>query len=487
MFILLRSRLAFTTLLWVNALLVLFAVPQSTTNAQDEACQPGVDYVEIGDSAFDSGDYGNAINAYGCALQSDPENDYLLRRQAEADLYGPFMGYFMGNFRQLERINPKTFDHIIADQTQAIDSDPVNLNAYLLRGATYVWRGLFMWSRNYDAAIPNFELALPDLEKVSQLDASNTAVCVFRGEANFVLHNFAARDEDLTCALEAYPTNVEVYLLASEAWMHETDRVLPLLDQAVALAPDNAEVYAFRAFVNEYVVGAYSLALEDFDHALELDPDNLLALTERGYLYYRFLGDWDKALDDFDRALTIDPNHLYAREGRMRLYWQQGNLDLAIADATEYIKSDPDNFAGWYYRGFLYTEAGEIGRAASDYLRHIELKMTDTIAVEAFPVGTTMVFEMAQYRVFQIPLEVEVDDLITVRVVSVEQYAVDPLVVLVNASNVPVFVNDDTSSDDPNSLIEDYRVLEAGTYTILITYSFISSDGDIQVTVNVSH
>lgn len=146
---------------------------------------------------------------------------------------------------------------------------------------------------------------------------------------------------------------------------------IALLDQLIALRPDNAANYNNRGlmyFRNNQIIEALcdlSLALEinphldsaynnrancyaaqgelgeaiaDYDIALDLNPGNLRAWINQG-IAFRELGMYDLALENFDITLIIGDSltaRIYAERGRS--YHLRGDWNCAVADYQKALK-----------------------------------------------------------------------------------------------------------------------------------------------------
>lgn len=87
---------------------------------------------------------------------------------------------------------------------------------------------------------------------------------------------------------------------------NENDKAMPLLDAAVDLAPDYAEAWSHRAYV-EYRLNNYPAALGDLRRALALDPNHFRALDGMAKILTQ-MGEKKAALEAYDQLLKIHPN-----------------------------------------------------------------------------------------------------------------------------------------------------------------------------------
>ncbi len=178
-----------------------------------------------------------------------------------------------------------------------------------------------------------------------------------------------AASRDPTQRTAAYADRADAYaekarysrlmkLIAIEEYNKVFDLAVQDYNQAIALDPDNAEIYYRRG--NAYYSRAgldmiydphpsifLAPAKADFSRVVEKNPQNVMALDMLG-LTDGSMGDWTQAIADFEQEAALDPR------GRFRVsdaYCNRGsrypreNYDLAISDLKRAIQirgtSDP--------------------------------------------------------------------------------------------------------------------------------------------------
>lgn len=87
---------------------------------------------------------------------------------------------------------------------------------------------------------------------------------------------------------------------------NENDKALPFLDAAVELAPQYAEAWSHRAYV-EYRMNNYTAALGDLRRALALEPNHFRALDAMGKILV-LMGEKKAALEVYNQLLKVHPN-----------------------------------------------------------------------------------------------------------------------------------------------------------------------------------
>ncbi|MEO7724105.1 MAG: hypothetical protein ABIU29_05370 [Chthoniobacterales bacterium] len=86
----------------------------------------------------------------------------------------------------------------------------------------------------------------------------------------------------------------------------ELNEVKPIVDRALALAPDLAESHVALGVFYYWGQRQYEAALKEFRRALELQPNNVNALRYSGFVHRR-QGQWRQCLSDLAKAEELDP------------------------------------------------------------------------------------------------------------------------------------------------------------------------------------
>ena len=140
-------------------------------------------------------------------------------------------------------------------------------------------------------------------------------------------------------------------LIAGEEYNGLFDLAMQDYNQAIALAPDNAEMYYRRG--NAYYSRAsldmikaptsafLAPARADFSHAVEMNPRNAMAFDMLG-LTDASMGNWTQAIADFKQETGMD--HLQSLRlsdaycNRGTVYMGEKKYDLAVADLNQAIQ-----------------------------------------------------------------------------------------------------------------------------------------------------
>ncbi len=88
----------------------------------------------------------------------------------------------------------------------------------------------------------------------------------------------------------------------------ELAQIRSVAEQAVALAPNLAQVHVALGQFYYHGYRQYEQALAEFERALQLQPNASTALEYSGYVHRR-QGQWERCLDELKRALEQDPRN----------------------------------------------------------------------------------------------------------------------------------------------------------------------------------
>jgi tetratricopeptide (TPR) repeat protein len=170
-------------------------------------------------------------------------------------------------------------------------------------------------------------------------------------------------------AQEGLSAEAKLALYDARAYLHKrAERYAEAIadyDAAIALSPDDAELYRSRGETYSYLK-QWEAALADLDRSLELEPEYVWAWYARGFMLERLDRD-DEALASYDKALEISPLNWTALEGRSKFHLQHGNNELAAADFGTLLKVDPYHTASYVGRGIAFERLGDAAQAVRDY------------------------------------------------------------------------------------------------------------------------
>lgn len=161
------------------------------------------------------------------------------------------------------------------------------------------------------------------------------------------------------------------WLALAQQQRGDGDAALRSIEQAIALAPEDASLHLLRAGM---LLGGRDLAqAEDaLARSAQLDPNQFLAYVMRGQLALG-RGDLDEAERLSRTAARLAPEHpqLLALDGMLAL--RRGDADRALGLLSRASQSLPDDPRLLYALGFAYLEKGHLAFAETALRRVTEL------------------------------------------------------------------------------------------------------------------
>jgi tetratricopeptide (TPR) repeat protein len=146
---------------------------------------------------------------------------------------------------------------------------------------------------------------------------------------------------------------------------------VPLLDQAVTMAPESAEARYQRGVAME-AVGALEKALLDYNECLRISPDRKDALNNKAVVLAK-LKRFDEAEAVFTRLVEINPEESLGYRNRALCNVEVKKYDVALADYAKALELDPKEPANWYQRAAVYQAQQRWAEADADFSKAIEL------------------------------------------------------------------------------------------------------------------
>ncbi len=247
------------------------------------------DYKTRGYSAYERGDYKDAIADYDIAIDKD-------RNDAES--------YY---FRGLAQHSLEEWGKAIVDFDHALRLDSEHKDTYYFRGQTKF-------------QLDQYEEAIDDFNSVIRLDLKNkyTKYAYFtRGLAKYDLERY--------------------------------DEAIVDFDHVIHLDSEYKNAYYWRARA-KYDLERYDEAIVDFDEAIRRSLEGRGVYYWRG-LSKKRLKQYPAAIADFDRAIRLEPTHAYSHYHRGGAKFELERFAEAQIDLKEALslakQSDDDALIGW--------------------------------------------------------------------------------------------------------------------------------------------
>ena len=150
------------------------------------------------------------------------------------------------------------------------------------------------------------------------------------------------------------------------------EKGLPDADQAIALSPEDAELYRYRADLDgERDTDA---AISDLSQAIKYSKRKDEDLYYSRGWYYEAKADYGKAIDDYNEAAKLDPSDTRIFQQRAEVYARTGKPDLAAADLARLKTLSTEDFIT---RAEIHEDTGNYALALDDYNHAIAEAGTD--------------------------------------------------------------------------------------------------------------
>lgn len=337
------------------------------------------DYVQRALVYNRSGRMAETIDDASAAIQMDPENmrAYMLRGHARKNL-----GYASNDLDLLQGA--------LEDYGRAIQLDPATArDAYMGRAR--------MLSRAYRE-----EPAIRDFTRAIELDPALPDAYLERGQAYIDIERYAEATEDFEHVLSIDPKNAGAWKSMGDARQGAGEHQHAITDytKAMKLSPNWADAYLDRG-ISRRALGRKKAALNDLNRAIEINPDFAEAYRVRSELN-AVLGNKETAAADMVRGMdmhvvdiplssgtepsgemdddTIAENDASGIAPSQELRVRAEALSAAkryaegLAVCEEWIAADTDDADAWHLRGYCKVRLGDTQAGVEDYTRAIALR-----------------------------------------------------------------------------------------------------------------
>jgi tetratricopeptide (TPR) repeat protein len=113
-------------------------------------------------------------------------------------------------------------------------------------------------------------------------------------------------------------------------------------------------------------------AIEFYTREIEADSRNARAWSERGIIWIHKVG-YARAVADFSEAIRLDPDEFSTYVWRGIAWWYEHEYDKSIADCNEAIRLQPQSVVAYRNRGIAWRAKQEYDKAIADFNEAIRL------------------------------------------------------------------------------------------------------------------
>ncbi|MSQ79793.1 MAG: tetratricopeptide repeat protein [Flavobacteriaceae bacterium] len=288
--------------------------------------------------------------------------------------------------------------------SDSLPSEIIAINAEIANSPSdpeLIYRRSKLWADK-----KQFDKALEDIDKATQLDSTNPLYHFRGGEYLFAL-NFSQRSAAAFEQAVKYNPNYtdawqklgELYLLVKE--YEKSEKCWKAL---LRIDKNNSHAAFFRGIMYKEM-GDTTKAVQAFQFATELDPKYIEPQMQLGSIFsaknnplcvryfqnvidvnpklaeaymargdfYRRAGKYGEAIKDFDQTLTLQPTNYLANYNAGVIFVMQKKWKAAAKQFTEVIDKNQGYTYAYFSRANCYQYLGEIGNAREDLKKCLEL------------------------------------------------------------------------------------------------------------------
>lgn len=413
-----------------------------TLAAQALTCDGAVDYAAEGAELYTAGDYGAAVDAYYCALDSEPLNtDYLLARAESAVLSGRYMD-FWHPYDVLATYFPEVLTARLEELRAQHEANPSALDTLLLSVTT------------------SFYVADPE-----------------------------EYEENLHMLLQAAPDNAFANVLQGEDMFSlegDFEAARPYYERALELGSENAHIWGWVG--NDYASGGeLDLALEYLNHAIELSPNTAKFYQIVSETQFNYIGDREASVPPALRAVELDPNDWILI---VNLVIMANDDELSAADAAPLL----DRLVALLpegtrlvsvFRMLGYHKLGDDAMAAAELARYSDINSESVTDGGGITSDHTSEGEMTYGQVLRYTIPVAEGESIMVQARNPEA-VINPIIAIISPAGEGVAMSDDLGAEVDYATSAMFTAAETGTYTVFVTHDYFMEDGTIEVSIEDS-
>lgn len=228
----------------------------------------------------------------------------------------------------------------------------------------------------------------------------------------------------------------------------------------------------------------YRAAISLFSVLIAEDEADANTYSARGYAY-SMIDEHALAAQDYSIVLQLEPGNLGALNNRCWAYSEIGQHDLALADCNQLMSMVPDADYPYLNRGIVFEKMGDMDNALDDYVEWTKRKKRRVIRNDTLAWNDSLEVPMEEGTVYFFPFTVSAgQDVVVTAISSQRDVDADPLVLIVDPDGKALTANDDTG-EWWDSYVR-FSAPVSGEYAVVLTHAGGSSEGLIEVSLNVS-
>ena len=241
--------------------------------------------------------------------------------------------------QEKESKKTQTKDKLEELSDEIVDS-PNDPNLYIKRALIYKKRNLL-------------DLGLKDVDRAMSIDSTVSYFHTVKGDFFFSKGELRNARLAFENAIRFDETNTDALVKLGEVnfYLRRYEEALTHINDALREDDQLAQAYFLKGYIFKEL-GDTTLAKSSFQTATEVNPNHFEAFMELGSLY-----SYDNnpiAVDYFETALQINPNSAEAYYNKGMFLQSDGKIEEAIDVYQKMVKTDANNFLGYYNMGYIY-------------------------------------------------------------------------------------------------------------------------------------
>ena len=199
-----------------------------------------------------------------------------------------------------------------------------------------------------------------------------TAYCL--GYSKYKSGGYYKANEYFNEYLEVFPENTNALLQSGENYMSrgQYDSAIVRYNEVISRDPLNKYAYKSRGDANSYN-GDTLKTLDDYSKAIEIDNKYYSAWIGRAFFNHYTLKKYDAAIEDYNKAISLKPQYTFLLKYRGELYLEKGDTGKAVLDLIYSINPDLDLAETCYDRGRIFSQLERNVEAIFDFTNAIKL------------------------------------------------------------------------------------------------------------------
>ncbi len=331
----------------------------SSTSANTQ--QTAEAFFKLGNEQLQKNQYDAAIASFSECIKLNAKADGCYTNRASALTLKSTKEFSVDAYTEYDGVNVinKTRQAALQDINKALELNPKNSTAYLVRGYIYELEGI------HDKAVADYRSSLA-------LNPNN----------QFVKDKLAKAEKEYARSLmmKALETNIRAGYLAERDAIRAAklyQEAIDLCTKSIELDKSNYRTWETRGSTYRYLKN-YNAAIADFNEALRLKPDDAGTLIERAQTFLE-QGKVSLALADYEKVIAMPVNRdteyyiTNALIGRGKIRLDAGQLDSAIADFDKVISINDKHTGAYFHRGQAYAKKKNKVQAIADFRKALEL------------------------------------------------------------------------------------------------------------------